>query len=261
MVAVKVKPDLWRSRDRARAARGLRLVALALTLTAVAAALNRPPCAVTGVAPEAADSDTASGMFSARGNVALPGEELGPWITSEDLAALNLHEVRAYLLLGLRGAPRWCFTHCWERCQCKLARCPAHGSLAGCPAFGVVSPLTCTYDSLDIAPAFFPFWRRWHCILIVETSRALRPCALNPVVCLQEHEQNGSVGLSRAGIRARLFPTTAESDQGSSPLSRISLGDATPSPAPGPAPIGLRATLGPLPLRPRLYPLQQQGAV
>lgn len=73
-------------------------------LTAVAVGLNRPPCAVTGVAPEAADSDTASGMFSARGNVALPGEELGPWITSEDLAALNLQEVRAYLLLGLRAS-------------------------------------------------------------------------------------------------------------------------------------------------------------
>lgn len=46
------------------------------------------------MAPEAADSDTASGMFSARGNANLPGEDLGPWITSEDLAALNLHEVR-----------------------------------------------------------------------------------------------------------------------------------------------------------------------
>lgn len=97
-----------------------------------------------------------------------------------------------------------------------------------------------------------------HCRGITRTEALCpEPCRVRE----QEHEQNGSVGLSRAGIRARLFPTTAESDQGSIPLSRISLGDATPASAPGPAPIGLRATLGPLPLRPRLYPLQQQGAV
>ena len=47
----------------------------------------------TGLAPEPADClSTASGMFSARGKTGSE-EELGPWITSEDLAALNMHEV------------------------------------------------------------------------------------------------------------------------------------------------------------------------
>lgn len=79
---------------------------------------------------------------------------------------------------------------------------------------------------------------------------ALSPCALSPALRLQEQEQSGSVGLSRAAIRARLFPTTAESDQGSSPLSRIS---GSGGPNSGPSPVGLRATLGPPPLRPSLY--------
>ena len=35
-------------------------------------------------------------MFSARGHAQLAGEDLGPWITSEELAALNLREVRPH---------------------------------------------------------------------------------------------------------------------------------------------------------------------
>lgn len=60
---------------------------------------------------------------------------------------------------------------------------------------------------------------------------------------LQEHEQKqrGTVGLSRAGIRARMFPPTAESDNGSSPLSSFSPPSTLAAEAP---PAGLRATLG-----------------
>lgn len=52
-------------------------------------------------------------MFSARGNAASPEEDLGPdqglgpWITSEDLAALNLHEVCS-TCQGCRGRTAGC---------------------------------------------------------------------------------------------------------------------------------------------------------
>ena len=59
----------------------------------------------TGLAPEPADClSTASGMFSAVGKAAGSEEELGPWITSEDRAALSMHEVTLFSrTLGFRS--------------------------------------------------------------------------------------------------------------------------------------------------------------
>ena len=69
-------------------------------------------------------------------------------------------------------------------------------------------------------------------------------CVLYPRMCLQEKEENGSAGLSRSEILARLFPATADSQGGSSPLSRISPSEI--SGVPSATGEGLRATLGAL---------------